>query len=313
MFPKLKNILHEMLRQSSYHLDSNVPTINLDLLLLNVYLLASKDLMQFAVMDPTANKSPSYILKTNLCFKAVLAYRLAHAFYQLSIINRDVQAQKFLQCLAREISENAKVETGVEIHPAAQIAAPLVIDHGLGTVIGETAIIGSHCYILQGVIIGARGIANNPKGKRHPTLGSHVQIGAFAKLLGDINIGDNVFISPESIVTFDVPAHSKVKICTQMQISDQQNSIEIYGVVPDKGNKSFRIFGNNLDAVSVFVRTRHETNQMPIFLTLVKQDKRQITCLIPNRLKKANRPSYSLFLMNKKSEVVEIKNPSALN
>lgn len=161
------------------------------------------DLEAFVSKDPSSNNDYKIILECYQGFNAVVNYRIAN------YISRNFK-EKFFQIKARKISEYTKTITGIEIHPNADIGNSFVIDHGYGTVIGETTIIGNNCYILQGVILGSRGIANNKKKKRHPTIGNNVQIGAFCRILGDIYVGDNVFISPYSIITKDIPSDTRV-------------------------------------------------------------------------------------------------------
>lgn len=122
--------------------------------------------------------------------RAILLYRLAHFFYDLK-----------LYFIARFISETARAITGIEIHPGAKIGKRLVIDHGMGLVIGETAEVGNDCILFHGVTLGG---AKFEPVKRHPTLGNHVLIGAGAKILGPINIGNNVKVGANSVVTKDV-------------------------------------------------------------------------------------------------------------
>ena len=104
--------------------------------------------------------------------------------------------------IARLISQLARFMTGIEIHPAAFIGERLFIDHGSGVVIGETAIIGDDCTIFQGVTLGGTG---KDRGKRHPTLCNGVFVGAGAKILGNIEIGNNVKIGANAVVLTDVP------------------------------------------------------------------------------------------------------------
>ena len=125
------------------------------------------------------------------CFKAILYYKISHYFYN---------KKHFL--IARYISEKAKRKTGIEIHPGAKIGKRLFIDHGTGVVIGETAVIGNDVTMFHGVTLGGTG---KEKGKRHPTIGNNVFIGSGAKLLGNINIGDNVKIGANSVVLKDIP------------------------------------------------------------------------------------------------------------
>lgn len=127
-------------------------------------------------------------------FHAVLYHRIAHFFYK--------HGMKFI---ARMISQNARFLTGVEIHPGAQIGRGLLIDHGAGVVIGETAVIGDNCTIYQGVTLGGTG---KDVGKRHPTIGNNVMIGSGAKVLGPFTVGDNVKIAAGAVVLNEIPENS---------------------------------------------------------------------------------------------------------
>jgi serine O-acetyltransferase len=112
-----------------------------------------------------------------------------------------------LKLLARIYSNWIRAVTGVEIHPAARIGRRFFIDHGMGVVIGATAIVGDDVMIYHDVTLGARGVS---KGKRHPTIGNNVVIGAGARVLGDIRVGDGAKISANMVVTKDVPAKTLV-------------------------------------------------------------------------------------------------------
>ena len=104
--------------------------------------------------------------------------------------------------LARVISQITRFFTGVEIHPAAQLGRRLFIDHAMGVVIGETTIVGDDCVLYQGVTLGGTG---KESGKRHPTLGNNVTVGAGAKVLGNIHLGNGVKVGGNSVVVKDVP------------------------------------------------------------------------------------------------------------
>lgn len=106
--------------------------------------------------------------------------------------------------IARLISQRARRKTGIEIHPAAKIGKGLLIDHGMGVVIGETAEIGDNCTIYHGVTLGGTG---KESGKRHPTIGNNVFIGAHSQLLGSFTVGDNSKIAAGSVVLEDIPAN----------------------------------------------------------------------------------------------------------
>ena len=130
------------------------------------------------------------------CFKALLYYKISHYFYK---------KKHFF--IARYISEKAKRNTGIEIHPGATIGKNLFIDHGTGVVIGETAIIGDNVTMFHGVTLGGTG---KQKGKRHPTIGNNVLIGCGAKILGNITIGNNAKIGANAVVLKDVPDNATV-------------------------------------------------------------------------------------------------------
>ncbi|MDH4585160.1 serine acetyltransferase [Pseudomonas sp. BN415] len=172
---------------------------------------ATEDLQAFAERDPASCGHTELILGTYASFKAVLLHRLAHQVWlRDSLQNRTL--------IAHRLANVGKLQSGVEIHPATRIGRRFVLDHGFGTVIGETCEIGDDCYLLSGVTLGASGIANNPGGKRHPKLGNGVEVGAGARILGAVNIGDNVFISPACVITRDVPANTRVSIVNQLQM-----------------------------------------------------------------------------------------------
>jgi len=163
-----------------------------------------------------------------------------------------------LKYIAKSITEKAKLESGIEIHPAAKIGDYFVIDHGVGTVIGETCEIGEHCYILQGVILGSTGIAYNPLEKRHPTLGNNVEIGAHARILGPITIGDNVKVSPYSVIREDIPSNTSVIIQNQCQkISNIHENVKVFGVVPFSGDV-LKIYGKGLADISFTLDNKSE-------------------------------------------------------
>lgn len=174
------------------------------------------DLLAFAQKDPAAKGEPRNILYGYTSYKAILYYRIAHSILLINTDNFSFNEKKYQYALM--LSAKGKLLSGAEINPFAKIGARFVLDHGIGTVIGETAEIGDDNYILGGVILGARGISGNPKEARHPKLGNNVQIGSFAKLFGPINIGDNVFIGANCMVTEDIPANHSVLLKSENQI-----------------------------------------------------------------------------------------------
>ena len=154
-----------------------------------------KDIDAVLTRDPAAKSS----LEVLLCYpglKAIRAHRRAHRHYLKGRV-----------LLARLISQHARNRTGIEIHPGAQIGQGLFIDHGDGVVIGETAVIGDNVTLYQGVTLGGTG---KETGKRHPNIGNGVVIGAGAKVLGPITIGDNSKVGAGAIVLKDVPPNCTV-------------------------------------------------------------------------------------------------------
>ena len=153
----------------------------------------SYDLQRVLDNDPAA-RSKIEVFLLYPCIHALIAYRIAHFFYK---------HKRFF--IARLISQIARFFTGIEIHPGATIGKGLFIDHGMGVVIGETTEIGDDVMLFHGVTLGGTG---KDKGKRHPTVGNGVLIGAGAKVLGPIKIGDNAKIGSNSVVLKDVPANA---------------------------------------------------------------------------------------------------------
>lgn len=126
--------------------------------------------------------------------RALRMHRRAHFFWQCK-----------LNFIAKAIAFSARKKTGIEIHPGAKIGKGVVIDHGMGVVIGETAVVGDGCTIYQNVTLGGTG---KDKGKRHPTIGNNVMIGAGAKILGPFSVGDHSKIAANSVVLSEVPPNS---------------------------------------------------------------------------------------------------------
>ena len=143
--------------------------------------------------DPAA-RSNAEVLLLYSGVHAIMAHRVSHQLYQNG---------HYLS--ARAISQTARFLTGIEIHPAAKIGKRFFIDHGMGVVIGETAEIGDDCTLYQGVTLGGTG---KDVGKRHPTLGNNVMVGAGAKVLGPVYIGSNSKIAANAVVLHPVSENS---------------------------------------------------------------------------------------------------------
>lgn len=145
--------------------------------------------------DPAAKSWVEVVL----CYPSIHVmafYRVAHWLHRRRV-----------PLLPRALMQFARFVTGIEIHPGAQIGRRLFIDHGMGVVIGETAVIGDDCLIYHGVTLGGTG---KECGKRHPTLGNGVVVGAGAKVIGNITLGDQSRVGTNSVVLRDVPPHATV-------------------------------------------------------------------------------------------------------
>ncbi len=191
------------------------------------------DLNAYSQRDPASVNKHDIIFESYSSFKAVLGYRLAHNILCFSHEHNNKK-----EVIAFKISNVVKTLSGVDIHPRAQIGKNFVIDHGYGTVIGETSEIGNDCYFLNGVILGARGIADNPSGKRHPKIGNNVEIGSWVRILGPIEIGNNVFISPNCIITHSLPSDARVLSFNQLQVNRINHSslslVYFSGIIDEK-------------------------------------------------------------------------------
>jgi serine O-acetyltransferase len=155
----------------------------------------TEDIKAALRQDPAARNWVEVLL-TYPGLHAVWGYRIAHFLWNLK-----------LKLIARIYSNWIRAATGVEIHPAAKIGRRFFIDHGMGVVIGATAVVGDDVLIYHDVTLGAR---TNDAGKRHPTIGNNVVIGSGARVLGDIHIGEGVRINANLVVTKSVPARTMV-------------------------------------------------------------------------------------------------------
>jgi serine O-acetyltransferase len=145
--------------------------------------------------------------------KAIFWYRIARVFYKIK-----------LKLIAEFIMYLVRMFHGIEIHPNAKIGKCLFIDHGLGVVIGETAVIGDYCTMYHGSTLGGTGKEHS---KRHPTIGNNVMIGAGAKVLGNITIGNNVKIGANAVVTFNVP-DNKTVVGKKATVHEKNADLEYY-------------------------------------------------------------------------------------
>ncbi|TCK05380.1 serine O-acetyltransferase [Phorcysia thermohydrogeniphila] len=179
--------------------------------------------------DPAARS----VIEVILCYPglhAIWLHRIAHWLWNHNF-----------KLLARLISHFSRWFTGIEIHPGAKIGRRFFIDHGMGVVIGETAEIGDDVTIYHQVTLGG---TSTKKGKRHPTIGNNVVIGAGAKILGPVKIGDNCKIGANSVVIKDVPPNSTVvgipgKVVKRNGIKPTKVDLE-HGKLPDPVMESLK-------------------------------------------------------------------------
>jgi serine O-acetyltransferase len=174
--------------------------------------------------------------------QALVVHRFAHRLYRLR-----------LPFIPRFLSHIARGLTGIEIHPGARIGKGVFIDHGMGVVIGETAIIGDYALIYQGVTLGGTG---KETGKRHPTVGRNVVVGAGAKVLGNLCIGDNVRIGAGSVVLRDVPSD-----CTVVGVPGRiiyKSGVKInpleHNSLPDSEAEVIRVLLDRIEALEAKVQ-----------------------------------------------------------
>lgn len=184
--------------------------------------------------------------------QALVLHRFAHLLYTLR-----------LPFIPRLISHLARFLTGIEIHPGARIGRGVFIDHGMGVVIGETAIIGDYVLIYQGVTLGGTG---KETGKRHPTLGDNVVVGAGAKVLGNIHIGENVRVGAGSVVLRDVPPDCTVvgvpgRIVYRM--GERVDPLE-HGRLPDSEAQVIRALLDRIESLEQQLQTLQEERKAEI-------------------------------------------------
>jgi serine O-acetyltransferase len=191
--------------------------------------------------DPAAKS----VLEIVVCypgFHAVLAHRFAHWLYRIR-----------LMLPARMVSQFFRWVTGIEIHPGARIGRRLFIDHGMAVVIGETAEIGDDVLIYQGVTLGGTGHVH---GKRHPTIGNGVVIGAGAKVLGDITVGNRSKIGAGSVVVKSVPENSTVVGIPGRVVKsrEEKRCVLEHGNLPDPEGQEIAALSSRIAELEELVR-----------------------------------------------------------
>ena len=192
--------------------------------------------------DPAATSRIEVILAYP-GFNAIVFHRMNHKLWNLGI-----------PVLPGIFSHINRFFTGIEIHPAAKIGAGLVIDHGMGVVIGETAEIGENCLLYQGVTLGGTG---KDKGKRHPTLGNNVVVGAGAKILGAITIGNNVIIGANSVILKPVSDNSicvgvpgRITKKKLIRMTTEEGMVEVMDHFPDPTVEKLKELEQRIDEIS---------------------------------------------------------------
>ncbi|AMW31598.1 MULTISPECIES: serine O-acetyltransferase [Arthrospira] len=228
-------------------------------------------------------------LEVMFCYpglQALLFHRLAHWLYCIG-----------LPLIPRLISHLSRFITGIEIHPGATIGQGVFIDHGMGVVIGETAIVGDFCLIYQGVTLGGTG---KESGKRHPTLGENVVVGAGAKVLGNLQIGNNVRIGAGSVVLRDVPSN-----CTVVGVPGRilyRSGVKVnpleHGSLPDSEAVVIRTLLDRIETLEQQMESLQQervlmVEQIPVaagsstskgqYQTLTTQEGNNLSCRIKNR------------------------------
>jgi serine O-acetyltransferase len=202
--------------------------------------------------------------------QALLFHRLSHWLYNLGI-----------PFIPRFMSHIARFLTGIEIHPGATIGKGVFIDHGMGVVIGETAIVGDYALIYQGVTLGGTG---KESGKRHPTLGENVVVGTGAKILGNIQIGNSVRIGAGSVVLRDVPSE-----CTVVGVPGRiiyrsgvrVNPLE-HGNLPDSEATVIRALLDRIEALEQQVQhLQHQSQKTNALMSAAISDSANLDDFLP--------------------------------
>lgn len=220
--------------------------------------------------DPAARNA----LEVLFCYPglhALALYRIAHGLWQAG-----------LPFVPRLISHVARLITGIEIHPGATIGQAVFIDHGMGVVIGETAILGDYSLIYQGVTLGGTG---KETGKRHPTLGTQVVVGAGAKVLGNIQIGNNVRIGAGSVVLRDVPSD-----CTVVGVpgrivhrSSRPGPLE-HGQLPDSEAAVIRTLVDRIEALErQLAQLQQQQRRVPVSVAASPDSDKGDRCRLEDR------------------------------
>ncbi|MBM4128797.1 MAG: cysteine--tRNA ligase [Nitrospira sp.] len=230
--------------------------------------------------DPAARNSIEVILAYP-GFHAIFFHRINHFLWK-----------KRIPVLPRLISHIVRFLTGIEIHPAAEIGPGFFIDHGMGVVIGETTEIGQDCLLYQGVTLGGTG---KEKGKRHPTLGNNVSVGAGAKILGPIRIGNNVIIGSNSVVLRSIPDNAvcvgvpgRVTKRKIIRMTTEEGLVEVMDYFPDPMTEKLRDMESQLESLAkrmeAMERLGGKGGKMRVYNTLTGR-KEEFVPLVPGKVR----------------------------
>ncbi len=201
---------------------------------MKIFKLIKQEIKTIKEKDPAA-KSTLEIILLYQGFHALILHRLAHKLYKMKI-----------PFLPRFISQFSRFITGIEIHPGATIGKNFFIDHGMGVVIGETSIIGDNCLVYQGVTLGGTG---KETGKRHPTIGNNVTLGAGAILLGNISIGDNSNVGAGSVVIKSAKENSTL-VGVPARVVKEKNFVQgklMHNKIPDPVSVEIELLKNEIE------------------------------------------------------------------
>ncbi len=208
-----------------------------------------EDIATIRERDPAA-RSTVEILLAYPGLHAVLIYRVANRLWRRGFLTS-----------ARVLSHLGRFLTGIEIHPGATIGRRFFIDHGMGVVIGETAVVGDNVTLYQGVTLGGTG---KERGKRHPTLGNDIIVGVGAKVLGAIEIGDGARIGGGSVVLKDVPPHTTAVGVPARAVAwtdPQSGRTERREHLPDPTRETLRVLADRIDELEQRLREMESAQQ----------------------------------------------------
>ena len=208
-----------------------------------------EDIATIRERDPAA-RSTVEILLAYPGLHAVLIYRVANRLWTRGFLTS-----------ARVLSHLGRFLTGIEIHPGATIGRRFFIDHGMGVVIGETAVVGDNVTLYQGVTLGGTG---KERGKRHPTLGNDIIVGVGAKVLGAIEIGDGARIGGGSVVLKDVPPHTTAVGVPARAVAwtdPQSGRTERREHLPDPTRETLRVLADRIDELEQRLREMESAQQ----------------------------------------------------